>query len=364
MIRVVTILAGGIALGAAAQAQVVIDAIPINGSMTFIFHPTHINNRGDIVSRRIRPDGGGRSTESVYWADGTVEHVQLGAGNRTFFGFNDSGTMVYRADPMVNGDTQLIRWTRGNEIEVIRPFPTSSSLTFGERTLSPDGTMVFTADQNLLRLNPDGSISTLGSSAVGWAATAINAHNTFVVEYAAPQDRRMFVQYANNTRRFVESSFTNIDATDINDAGMVVGRQGNAPAFEDAGYSAFRWDSNTLTIETIDTFDDAIGSVANAINNHGWIVGTAYFTNPNNPNAEILRPFLWTEADGLIDLQALVGPGSGWQLFTATDINDSGVIVGRGILNGQAAVYRLTIPAPASALPLAPCAIVAMRRRR
>lgn len=65
------------------------------------------------------------------------------------------------------------------------------------------------------------------------------------------------------------------------------------------------------------------GSFSNAydVNNHNEVVGQA-------ADAEGLRAFLWTEADGMIDLNdRLMQAPSGLVLSIATDINDNGSIL-------------------------------------
>ncbi len=44
----------------------------------------------------------------------------------------------------------------------------------------------------------------------------------------------------------------------------------------------------------------------------------------------------------LVDLNSLLPPGSGWVLGQATGINDSGQIVGEGIINGQTHGFLLS----------------------
>jgi hypothetical protein len=43
----------------------------------------------------------------------------------------------------------------------------------------------------------------------------------------------------------------------------------------------------------------------------------------------------------MLDLNALIPSGSGWELLEAYGINDSGEIVGEGLLNGRSHAFRL-----------------------
>lgn len=79
----------------------------------------------------------------------------------------------------------------------------------------------------------------------------------------------------------------------------------------------------------------AIHSVANAINDDGWVVGQV------EQIADIgLRAVLWR--DGVVvDLNDYVPEGSGWVLTSAVDVNARGDILGRGTLQGSARPFLL-----------------------
>ncbi len=82
-------------------------------------------------------------------------------------------------------------------------------------------------------------------------------------------------------------------------------------------------------------------------------------------------PLLYT-AGTLYDLNTLLDPGSdaAWTLLTATDINDSGIIVGQGRIGGELHAFRAVqvVPAPAAGWLLltgfAGLAARSLRRRR
>ena len=72
-----------------------------------------------------------------------------------------------------------------------------------------------------------------------------------------------------------------------------------------------------------------------AVNTSGDIVG-------QSPNASgTPHAFLW-KGGVMQDLNDLVDPASGWVLAVAYGINDAGVIVGDGLLNGAVRGFRLT----------------------
>jgi hypothetical protein len=61
-----------------------------------------------------------------------------------------------------------------------------------------------------------------------------------------------------------------------------------------------------------------------SLNQDGIVVG-AFGPGPENQ-----RAFVWDKAHGLLDLNTLIPPNSGWTLEVASSINDSGEIVGWG----------------------------------
>ena len=78
-------------------------------------------------------------------------------------------------------------------------------------------------------------------------------------------------------------------------------------------------------------------STAWAINSGGQVVGASYVT-PGTIHA-----FLWEKGIGIVDLNNLIPPGSGFYLESAYYLNDRGQISGNAILdNGQERAYLLT----------------------
>jgi probable HAF family extracellular repeat protein len=57
------------------------------------------------------------------------------------------------------------------------------------------------------------------------------------------------------------------------------------------------------------------------------------------------RAFLYTDTEGIVDLNGRVIYASGWVLQSASDINNAGQIIGTGLHNGKTRAYRLT-PVP------------------
>jgi probable HAF family extracellular repeat protein len=72
-------------------------------------------------------------------------------------------------------------------------------------------------------------------------------------------------------------------------------------------------------------------STAFAINDNGQVVGWSGFV-----------AFIWSQSEGMQDLNDLIASNSGWSLSIATAINDRGQITGQGAINGQSHAFLLT----------------------
>ncbi|WP_155368630.1 hypothetical protein [Catellatospora vulcania] len=110
----------------------------------------------------------------------------------------------------------------------------------------------------------------------------------------------------------------------INDLGVVVGSS-QVGTGENPPERAFRWkDGIMIDLGTL----GGSRSGAGAINNNGWIVGGS--TLPDGS----MRAFLWRPGLGMINLGSLGGES------VATDVNDSGVVVGYYVLSGELRGFR------------------------
>ncbi|WZO99223.1 hypothetical protein EP7_000822 [Isosphaeraceae bacterium EP7] len=129
----------------------------------------------------------------------------------------------------------------------------------------------------------------------------------------------------------------------INDAGIVVG------SADSMGVTyAVRRSLTSGGWQSLGTLPSGGSSYANAINAGGDIVG-AVTVGPN-----LSAAFLFTEAHGMLDLNTLLDPDSGWSLTSASGINDHGQIVGNGYYLGQSRGFLLTPSEFAAIVPEPP----------
>jgi probable HAF family extracellular repeat protein len=197
------------------------------------------------------------------------------------------------------------------------------SATFqGGRTLAfrADGPSSMVALGTLGGSNSMGLGINTGGTVVGVSDTAAGAHHAFLSGGGGSMV---------DLGTLAGGTFSQGQA--INDAGIVVG------AADSMGVTyAARWSAASGGWQSLGTLGGGGSSYATAINAGGDIVGGAFF-GPNRSTA-----FLFTEAGGMLDLNRLLDPGSGWSLTTATGINDRGQIVGNGYFYGESRGYLLS----------------------
>ncbi|MBI5384695.1 MAG: hypothetical protein HZA90_08385 [Verrucomicrobia bacterium] len=107
-------------------------------------------------------------------------------------------------------------------------------------------------------------------------------------------------------------------ANAINNHGVVVGEWWGLPSVD---YSAVVWANGQARL--LGTFGGDISS-ASAINNRNQVVGLSQRSDGSQVG------FIWTEEEGMLDLNSLVDTNSGWQWIGANDINENGWIAGDG----------------------------------
>jgi len=117
-------------------------------------------------------------------------------------------------------------------------------------------------------------------------------------------------------------------ALDLNDAGEAAGNA-QTPTGQ---YHGFVYRSATLI--DIGTLPGGKQSFAHGINRPGDVVGSA-------DSGETLRAVIYRDG-ALTDLNTYLAASAGWVLNEARAINDSGQIVGTGLINGQQHAFLLS----------------------
>jgi probable HAF family extracellular repeat protein len=128
----------------------------------------------------------------------------------------------------------------------------------------------------------------------------------------------------------------------INASGQVTGQSNGQVGGQSFDSHAFLYDG---TLHDLGTLGGAF-SYGLGINASGQVTG---YSNPPAWHA-----FLYTSGSGMVDLNSLIDPLSGWELSRAWAINDAGQITGNGYIGGEQHAYLLTpVPEPATLALLA-----------
>jgi probable HAF family extracellular repeat protein len=126
-------------------------------------------------------------------------------------------------------------------------------------------------------------------------------------------------------------------ASGINKRGQIVGySDGGSRCGNFSCHRAVLW-TPTGAIHDLGLLPNSSSSTAMGINNSGQVVGFAFF----RPSA-VYHAFLWSEDEGMQDLNDLIEKDSGWTLEFAFAINDRGQITGQGTIQGQDRAFLLT----------------------
>jgi probable HAF family extracellular repeat protein len=146
------------------------------------------------------------------------------------------------------------------------------------------------------------------------------------------------------------------EANAINSQGQVVGYIEAPPG--SYGYRAFMYTNGELKNLGALANRQYENSFAYGINSLGQVIG-------QSSSLDGERPFVYS-GNNMYDLSKLVVNGLGWSLVRATDINESGQIIGSGIYNGQAQAFLLTpVPEPTGyALAATGFCVLAFLKRR
>jgi probable HAF family extracellular repeat protein len=120
----------------------------------------------------------------------------------------------------------------------------------------------------------------------------------------------------------------------INDSGIITGAANTIAGSE----HAFLYDG---TMHDLGSF--GLNSIGIAINNLDQVVG--YAVTPTFAN----RAFVYAANTGMVDLNSLIDPSSGWILTAARGINNRGQITGEGVIGGETHAYLLSpVPEPST----------------
>jgi len=273
-----------------------------------------INNNGVVTGTSGTPFG---DYKGFVWSGGSL--IELGGLPLSLqhyaVGINNSGTIVGSA---AGADGYVPTQWKNGEISTV-----GSGVGNG-MAINESGSVAGTLNGQAFR-TVNGQVQSLGTLMGGnWAsAYGINASGE-VAGYGntATGAMRAFVSTNGQLQQIGTFGGSSSYGMAINNAGQVTGHATNG-----VGYSqAFLYQAGVLT--GLGTLGGS-ASYGYGINQAGSTVGYSWISGDTATAAFLYR-------DGaMMNLNDLIGIGSGWDLQAAYGINDLGQIVGTGIFNGQ-----------------------------
>ncbi len=344
---VLMLLAGHVGRASASTSYNVIDLGSLGGSYSF---PTAINDSGEIAGDAYIT--GNSAYHAALWTNSSTAAIDLGTLGGTDSqanGINASGQVVGLA--FTTGSVQhAALWTNANGVAIdLGTLGGTVSQAYG---INASGQIVGSAN-----ITNDAA----GHAAL-WTNTNSGAIDLGTLGGTASQakginDSGQIVGFANTTgdstthaALWTNSSSPAIDigtlggsrsqAMGINDSGQIVG---SAYITGDTASHAALWTNGSSPAVDLGTLGGT-SSQANSINSAGQMVGWADLSNNTSHAA------LWTSgASPAIDLNMLIPTNSGWILSYPYAINDSGEIVGYGMVGGSNYHAFVLIPIPSTA---------------
>lgn len=314
--------------------------------------PTAINNNGQVVGVSYNTTSYNLATDSwAYYDTGAKPFLSSGGQtsqiSRPLNGppnsINDSGQVVGGNSSINNAGFTMI-----GESYIANPDGSTKS---GFVYVTPSGLQGMSTTS---QINNSGLVVGSGSGGVivfmppgGTWAEASLIHAT---AYAGTSGGTFYSGPFNDGSRAVA----------INDRGEVV-----AQDTYDAATFVLDKNGHVTNLASLPGSANVLGV---AINNSGQVVGSQVSSDYlgaliGASNYNYLKAVLYTNGQ-IVDLNSLLGPGSGWDLTRATGINDLGQIIGQGTYDGQTMGFVLTpdgaeVPEPGT-LALATLAILAL----
>lgn len=294
---------------------------------------SRINNGGQVaVYCSAAGSGLSRNSRSYLWENGVWTDVfpsaskvvitELGNSGEVGGTYNVNGTGPWRGGGFVYQD--------GAARVVAEPTDTSYDRVLG---LNDRGDVVWARGNTPMLTDASGATVALNINGV---ATRITNDGTILSVTSGPAEeggRTYAILYLpGGSTEQVELAGNYVDAYGINEQHDVVGAVSAGPQT-----LAFWYHDGTFDVLPLLTTDGQ--AWAEGINAHGLIVGVAMDAAGANAAGTIWR-------DGRpVDVNTLIDPALGWTVTRLLDVNDSGVIVGEGYINGEERAVILT-PVP------------------
>jgi probable HAF family extracellular repeat protein len=320
------VLAAGLTLAAEgrleAQAGYAVQdlgALPGDTSST----ATAINANGDVVGWSMGSNG----TRAFVFTSGGAMVALPGLPDRprsVARDINDAGVVVGSANAGGTDQGHAVIWKGGGVQDLGTLSPGGSSEAYGVNNLGQVVGWSYTTDaltgvHGFLYTPGSGLVDVTPGSDTGYALDINDAGQVTGYKTAFGGYHAYRWQAGSSLDLGALPGFADSFGWAINRFGAVVGSSGSATGNSERW---FRYTDNGFLQDLGGTGEH---NTANGINSWGQVVGTT--------GQSAMRALIYTDADGLRDLNTLIDPSLGWLLLAANDINDSGQIAGRAFNN-------------------------------
>ena len=319
------------AAAAVAQQQYTVTDLGTLGGNTAA--PFGVNNAGQVAGYSFTSGSSASTRHAFLYGDGVMRDLgTLGGPVSDGSGLNDAGQVVGRTSTDPTGDRSYAFLYSGGVMKNLGTLPSDLGST-------------------AFRVNNSGQV------------VGLSEHNGSQNPFIYSPFYRGFL-YSNGVMQDLSALLGGVPsrANDINDAGQVVGSFNFAP-FDCGGGHAFLYSGGTM--RDLGTLPGMPCSEGVAINNLGWVVGLSAASDGSSPhlffyngnglqdlgslgpqrggrpwdinnagqtvgsysvNQQITYAFLYSDGK-FTNLNTAIPPDLGWELRTATGINDSGQII-------------------------------------
>jgi probable HAF family extracellular repeat protein len=298
----------------------VIDLAPLSGATDC--QANAISGSHHAAGYSVFWSGGVGTARATFWHDGAAD--DLGSGEASAINSSD---LIVGFVLQSNGTPHATLWDHGlvTDLGLLTGF--DSSLATG---INDSGEVVGIAYSFA---NPNNEVgfkwnSQTGMQAIDGAATASGINNNGDIA-GMTQNLQAAIFTASGTITLLGTLGDFSLAGAVNNQGHAVGY---SPLVAGGHVDAFFYNG---TMQDLGTLQAGSNTLAVSVNDNDLVIGVSNL-------AGHALPFVFSVTTGMVDLNSLIAADSGWELATASGIDQDGRIVGAGVVSGAVHGFLLT----------------------